>query len=175
MHVFEFFSSLRRAVNIEVIESPLPELRRAGFRRFGKRKRPLRGERVPPFAAKPLRHAQFQTVNHRRSIASLRSTDEQMHVLGHCHVADKRTLVLGAHFAQRIDEHVSRFRGSQQRPAAETTEDDEMQVSTTVIAFQVSGHEKGTGPRCVRPAQSSTRMVYSPRAGSMKTLLKEIG
>lgn len=74
----------------------------------------------------------------RRALHGL--ADEQVHVLWHDHVSDEQEGITLSDFRKNLHEQVSCARRLQQRPPLKTTERDEVQIFSAVVALQLAFH-----------------------------------
>ena len=86
--------------------------------------------------------------------ADLRLAHEQVHVLGHDHVAHESETVLHPHFIERTQELVPCFRRPEPWQSPVTAKREEMQIAATVIALQILWH-RGREQPSVRPFGAS--------------------
>jgi hypothetical protein len=70
--------------------------------------------------------------------------DEQVHVLWHHHVTDEPEFVPGAHTVEDFHKLVTGTPRSKKRSATVTTEGDEVEIASTVIAPQRVAHNRKT-------------------------------
>ena len=147
MHVVEFFNSLLQTPDIEVVKPPLPKPRLRIFATF-KAQIQLSSIRSL-FPAQAPGDALFQNLNHRRGRSSCRLANEQMDVLGHHHISDKREAEAVSDLAENLNESIPSASRAQERHAPVTTERDEMKMPAPVNPNEFVGHggEKTPKPR----------------------------
>jgi hypothetical protein len=164
MHVTQLLDLLLVTLHIEVVKPPLPELRQQVW--FAKAKAELRvGCSPAPSATQFARNALLQDLHDRlgRSLGGL--ADENVDMLGHDHVPDKREAVTLPDLAQNFHEDTSCTSRTQERQAPVATAGDGVQMLLPVVAFQSLGHS-GVNQR---PHPSPGRR----RAGRMGHPLKQ--
>ena len=84
--------------------------------------------------------AEFQSLHRRRQRALRWFADQKMNVFGHYHVAEDHPLVALPYLFQHFHEQVAATRTGEQRLPVVATEGKEMQVVSTLPAFQAPGH-----------------------------------
>src|SRR5208282_6595014 len=139
VHVLQLLFPLLRAPHVEVIKPPLPEARQFGPG-LGKPEAQLRRGRRATLPSQGPGDTLFQDLQHRRRRPIFRLADQQMDVLGHDYIAHQQKAVALAHLAERLDEQVPRSHSSKKGKAAITTERQEMEMSLSIVAFQLITH-----------------------------------
>lgn len=98
MHILQFFRDFLSAIDIEVVEAPLPKVRLASPDLFEQRARDLL----------------LQHLNRSRRITPSRLADENVHMLRNHDVAYQAELVASADSSENPDETVAGFRRAEQ-------------------------------------------------------------
>jgi hypothetical protein len=114
VHVFELLANFFLAPNIEVIESGLPETRKT-FVPSCKCEAQLPCRRAPLASPEILRNALLQHFQNDRWRGLGGFADQQVHVIGHDHVADQQEIVSLTNLAESVHEEVSPLLGIEQR------------------------------------------------------------
>jgi hypothetical protein len=83
----------------------------------------------------------------------------------HHHVSDQQKAVSLANLSQRVNEHIPCANRSQQRQTSVTTEREEMQIPTAVIALQLLRHEKTTPRASDADQEMGSRSLLVSRRG----------
>ena len=135
MHVFELLHLLLVTPHIEIVKSPLPELRPRIL--SSKLKLELANNCFPPHLP---RHSLLQHLQHRRRRPFRRLAHQQMNVFRHHHKSHQRKSVSITHLAQDFYKQIPRPHRPQQRQAPVTTAGDEMQIVLAVIPLKFSMH-----------------------------------
>ncbi len=158
MHVFEFLPHLFRAVDIEVVVSPLPESAQlAGCIRE------LQGElaRRPAFSrAHRSRHPLLQDLHELREIPLPGLADEQMHVFRHHYIAHEERSAVVTHFFKSLHKEMASPDCAEQRASLVATEGDEMKISVSVMAFEFSRHEEKSLPPFPKTGKGRAHSYY---------------
>src|SRR5882724_1517446 len=145
VHVIQFLPFLPVGVHVEVVKARLPEGSRP-LRRFWKGEPELsRGAFVlwpPQFPGNPL----FQHLQHRGRCAFVWLADQEMHVLRHDHISNKRESVLGAHSRKLANKYIPGALGFQQGEATITTKRQKVQMTPAVMALQPFWHRRPQDP-----------------------------
>jgi hypothetical protein len=86
------------------------------------------------------RYAQLQFLHHDREISAGRLTEQQMNMLWHDRKAQQRESHLVAELRKFANKDVTRGSAREERFPAVTTEGDEMEIASAVIALQSGRH-----------------------------------
>lgn len=123
MHVVEFFATLVKAVDIEVVKARLPKawVLLGGIMRV-----------LPDVA----RHALFKYLEQHGRIAIRSFADQEVYMLGHNDVSNQKKAMPVANFCKNFDEEISSAGHLKERKSLIATERYEVQVAATVIAFE---------------------------------------
>ena len=130
-HVTEFLDAFMLGPNIKVVKSLLPDVL-PGVVKQGSLCRIASTLRLYQDASCK---SELKRLHYGRGILLLRFADQQVNVLGHDHVTDDDELVALAHPLQHGQKHAATARRGEKRLSPITTAGDEMQVSSTVVAF----------------------------------------
>lgn len=158
MHVVKFFNSLLETPHIEVVKSPLPKPPRPRIFNPCKVQIQLSSDR-PFFVAQAARDSLFQNLDHHGGRSFGRFADEQMNVLRHHDISDKREPVAVPDFAENLNESVSGANRSQKRHTPVATERNEMKMAAPVNPNEFVGHgvQEHQNPDPSRIEGSATR------------------
>jgi hypothetical protein len=141
VHVFELLANFLLAPHIEVIKSGLPETRKT-FIPSCKCEAQLPCRRAPYASPEIPRNALLQHFQDDRWRGFRRFADEQVHVIGHDHVADQQEIVPFTNLAESVHEKISPLLGMEQRQPPITTEREEVQITSSIVTFQSLRHDK---------------------------------
>ncbi len=139
MHVFELLHLLLVTPHIEIVKSPLPELRQRIL--SSKLKLELPNNFLPPPPPHLPRHSLLQHLQHRRRRPFRRLAHQQMNVFRHHHESHQRKSVSVAYLTQDLHKQIPRPHRPQQRQAPVTTAGDEMQIVLAVVPLEFSMHK----------------------------------
>jgi hypothetical protein len=144
VHVFQFLSPLFRAVDVEVVISPLPEAAQFAGCVWEVQRELALGPAFP--GTHRARHPLLQDLDKLRQISLAGLAEEQVHVLRHHHISNEKRSAAVTHFSQSLQEQSASPDGAQERSSLVATEGDEMQVSMSMMAFEFSGLEEKNVP-----------------------------
>ncbi len=118
-----------RLPDVAMVESCLPEpiLTHVGCR--------------SQFAQEAASEALFDGLHDFGWIAPLRFAEQQVDVLGHDHVTNYHEMVSPAYALQDMKQQVAILCSCEQRQSLITTGGNEMEISRTVVAMELVGHE----------------------------------
>jgi len=131
VHVVELLLDLFPAPDVEIVEAALPQ---SGRKLCEKKRKGKLGPRCFSLSAERLRSILLQYLHNAGRSAGLGLADEQVHVLGHDHVADEKKFVARAQSVENFDEVLARADGSEERATPITTERDEVKIASFVVA-----------------------------------------
>ena len=138
VHVVQLFDSLLQAPHIEIVEATLPE---TWQRTFAICKAQVQLSSISSvFPAQAPGDALFQNLNRRRGRSFCRLANEEMDVLRHHDISNKRKPVAVPDLAENLNERVLGTNRTQERYAPIATERDEMQMPAPVNPNELVSH-----------------------------------
>ena len=139
MHVLKLFHLFLGTPNIEIIKSPLPQMRTLLHHR---KSQPHLIRRAFPstFTPQPARHTLFQRLNYLRRISFLRFANQQMHMFRHHYKTNQRKPVPFPHISQHLHKQIPSADSTEQLLSPITAKRNEVQMPVPVDPHQFIPH-----------------------------------